>query len=1095
MRLINWHYFQDETFEFGNQTLISGKNGAGKSTIIDALQYIIIGNQKQIRFNTAAHDEAKRTLINYLKGKIGSDERSYLREGDFTSYILSEFRDDAKKESFVLGVVVDVYKDFSYDEEFFILANKKIDSLELVTNNGFLRNRDQFKRLYNIPGNMSIFERNKTNYQKAVLNRFGQLHERFFSVFTRGLYFKPIQSVRDYVYDNILDKRELQLDVMKENFEIHEKYRLELEELEKRREKLFAIRNSYGNYCRYRDTVNEQEYVIRSLNYVYEQEVLEQHQQELQMLKSKYENIIRSIELADIKKDESNSEKEIAYRTWQDHQAEKIKQELEKDIDQLLMDQQKLKQNIGILSRIIKDEHKLLSELHDWKGNSLWQLSNEEVRLLNNSKQIMAHISNIFDKRQLLRGAEIDNIKTNLQATSNFLRDKYYSMLVTSSKIDEQILDIDKLVKEIEEVIENLKQKKRPYPLAVQTLKKRLAEKLGESTKVYIFCEEMEVANEEWRNAIEGYLSTQRFDILVEPESFIKALAIYEKDKWKYKIEGVGLVDTDKERKYLNSAKDNSLAKEIVADNLIIKAHLEHLLGHVMLAYDEQDLRKYNTAVTKSCMVYNRLVARQMLSDRYAVPYIGAHAIARQLEIKELELNQAKKQLEELRTINYDIKGWIRKLKDSQSKYDNIMQNIMLSNELNSCIKMLDNSKERLSLLDLNEVNRLKANYEKWIEIEKEWDQKRILLEGDKRANEKDKQHKSAAINLQENIVKEKFQRLAEWDNLHGVNHKQSALKRWNDAEKQDILTYHKITNWTNNQKGFIKRRDDEYEKVQDLRRDYNREYNFQSSDSLDNNVAYDEYLNEIENVNIPEYQNKIKLALENSEDEFKSHFIFKLKEAIQMAKHEFENLNYALRSFPFDEERYHFEITASTKYKRFYEAIMDPMLVERGSLFDIEDAERSQVLHELFDVLVSGKDGEMDEFTDYRRYLEFDIRITFSDGSRQSFSQLLQEKSGGETQTPFYIATLASFYQLYNSNKAVKLIIFDEAFNKMDEERIQTSLRLIKQLGLQLVAAVPDEKMQHMIPEVTTTLIVSKHNYSCFVDMVDRNEFEETSI
>lgn len=56
-----------------------------------------------------------------------------------------------------------------------------------------------------------------------------------------------------------------------------------------------------------------------------------------------------------------------------------------------------------------------------------------------------------------------------------------------------------------------------------------------------------------------------------------------------------------------------------------------------------------------------------------------------------------------------------------------------------------------------------------------------------------------------------------------------------------------------------------------------------------------------------------------------------------------------------------------------------------------------------------------------------------------------------------------------------------------MDEQRIQSSLRLIKQMGLQLVAAVPDEKMQHMAPEVTTTLFVSKHDYQCFVDMIDR--------
>jgi uncharacterized protein YPO0396 len=138
--------------------------------------------------------------------------------------------------------------------------------------------------------------------------------------------------------------------------------------------------------------------------------------------------------------------------------------------------------------------------------------------------------------------------------------------------------------------------------------------------------------------------------------------------------------------------------------------------------------------------------------------------------------------------------------------------------------------------------------------------------------------------------------------------------------------------------------------------------------------------------------------------------------------------------------------------------------------------------------MLVRGEAGDLEEFTDYRRYLDFDIKVHSRD-TTYSFSKVLKEKSGGETQTPFYIAILASFYHLYRSNKTARLVIFDEAFNKMDEQRIQSSLRLIKQLNLQLIAAVPDEKMQHMAPEVTTTLIVTNHNYRCFVDMLDRGD------
>ncbi len=106
----------------------------------------------------------------------------------------------------------------------------------------------------------------------------------------------------------------------------------------------------------------------------------------------------------------------------------------------------------------------------------------------------------------------------------------------------------------------------------------------------------------------------------------------------------------------------------------------------------------------------------------------------------------------------------------------------------------------------------------------------------------------------------------------------------------------------------------------------------------------------------------------------------------------------------------------------------------------------------------------------------------------------MLREKSGGETQTPFYIVILAAFNQLYASERAMRLVVFDEAFNKMDEARIQTSLRLIKQLNLQLIAAVPDEKMQHMAREVQTTLIVTRQEHRCFVDRLGLDEGEEAA-
>ena len=41
--LINWLYFSKEIIEVGDVNFLTGKNGAGKSTVIDALQIVLLG--------------------------------------------------------------------------------------------------------------------------------------------------------------------------------------------------------------------------------------------------------------------------------------------------------------------------------------------------------------------------------------------------------------------------------------------------------------------------------------------------------------------------------------------------------------------------------------------------------------------------------------------------------------------------------------------------------------------------------------------------------------------------------------------------------------------------------------------------------------------------------------------------------------------------------------------------------------------------------------------------------------------------------------------------------------------------------------------
>ena len=228
--------------------------------------------------------------------------------------------------------------------------------------------------------------------------------------------------------------------------------------------------------------------------------------------------------------------------------------------------------------------------------------------------------------------------------------------------------------------------------------------------------------------------------------------------------------------------------------------------------------------------------------------------------------------------------------------------------------------------------------------------------------------------------------------------------------------------------------------------------------------------------------EEKAREALAQSEMEFKAHFIFSMREAIESARHEFRDLNYSLDQFQFHKDKYSFLITPSAKYKPFYDAVMTADWEMAGGLFAETDAAANEQAMELFEKLVKGTPEEQEEFSDYRRYLDYDIRITDTVGQSYLYSRVLRQTSGGETQTPFYIAILAAFQQIYN-DKTIRLTVFDEAFNKMDEERIKSCIQLIKRMDMQLIVAVPDEKLAAIAPLMDQSIIVTNAGNHCFTD------------
>ena len=65
---LNWYGYQDSLTVEGN-LLLAGVTGSGKSILMDLIQFVLVGDQRAVRFNqSATGDRSDRTLKGYCLG-------------------------------------------------------------------------------------------------------------------------------------------------------------------------------------------------------------------------------------------------------------------------------------------------------------------------------------------------------------------------------------------------------------------------------------------------------------------------------------------------------------------------------------------------------------------------------------------------------------------------------------------------------------------------------------------------------------------------------------------------------------------------------------------------------------------------------------------------------------------------------------------------------------------------------------------------------------------------------------------------------------------------------------------------------------------
>lgn len=225
----------------------------------------------------------------------------------------------------------------------------------------------------------------------------------------------------------------------------------------------------------------------------------------------------------------------------------------------------------------------------------------------------------------------------------------------------------------------------------------------------------------------------------------------------------------------------------------------------------------------------------------------------------------------------------------------------------------------------------------------------------------------------------------------------------------------------------------------------------------------------------------------------FTSSFCFKVRDDVKQGATTLSRLNRHLKDIRFGNDSFELEwnwIPRMQKVCEFFDAVegaVEGLEHDRGSIFEsprLSDEQRATA-QEIRRLLLANDQGASEralrEIADYRNYRRYDIVRTSPVGTTRLSTW--GTGSGGELETPFYVVrsavlahALGHFGRERREAPALRLMLSDEAFSKMDESRSRSVLQFLSHtLGLQLVVAMPTSKSGAVKPEFDKEFTFSK--------------------
>ncbi len=608
--------------------------------------------------------------------------------------------------------------------------------------------------------------------------------------------------------------------------------------------------------------------------------------------------------------------------------------------------------------------------------------------------------------------------------------------------------------------INALKVGQLPFPtLLLQALNDELPQE-GRQPPAQPLCKLCEVKDEKWRAAIEVAF-TRKFAIVVNEANYEKARKIYQSLKADSPQES--LVNPVKALRLKSRIVKNSLAERLETSHPVAQAIVNQLFGDLICVERAEQLAKEDYAILPDgFMTRGAFVERRRHYDN--MPFVGLRGLEQQLALKRSQWQDIDAQIRRDGPKLDAVDAVIQSTGQFIPEHTSLTADLIKAQGLSKLEDELQTNITNLSKIDRASFEEKERDVEVFAGALGKLETEQRDLFGSQKKGEIDRLEiaLTQARNTTESTLRafERVQkdagdisvhaaRLNEWrtevtTRLPALDAAAREFERL--ASKAETAT---VEAWAN----LVAAR-------RELALVYRKFDDDKFSPDSQSNEPWENLLKQVEEANIPDYENKAKAERARWENLFRTQVLQKLDQALRRLRDVVVVLNGHLKQ-PIGNDRYEIEAKPNPEFKQHRELVsLNAQAMDDGLFYQQVQGELRATLDNFLKVLVEQPDSlEATRLLDYRHYYDYDLLVWNANDPQapsQSVDKQSGKMSGGENQSPYFVVILASYLRAYKRHElrwrdpSLALVPIDEAFSKMDTGRIRDCIDAIKELDLQ---------------------------------------------